>query len=221
MARTSQPPRPVSSTKRKSVQERRAERGAQLQRERAARRRLLTILGGLVAIALALGAAYYLRAKNAEQQLINQARQLPALPDEGRDHVNNGAPLSYKYYPPASGNHYNNPQPAGVYDTEVSPGNWMHSLEHGYVVVLLKCPTGCPDLVAQMRQLYDKQLPNSQFGTKKLVVTMYSQPFTDPAKEAPITLVAWNREEMLPAFDRDKIIAFYKAYVDKGPELVP
>jgi len=26
---------------------------------------------------------------------------------------------------------------------------------------------------------------------------------------------------MLPQFDRDRIVRFYRAYVDKGPELVP
>lgn len=220
MARTPQGPPSGTGAQRKSVAERRAERGAQLQRERAARRRLLIILGTVAVIVIAVGVGYYLRGQNAEQQLINQARQIPALPEEGRDHVPDGTPLNYKYYPPASGPHYNQPQPAGVYDTEVSPGNWIHSLEHGYVVVLLKCPSGCPDLVTQMRQLYDT-IPNSRFGNKKLIVTMYSHAFTDPTKEAPITLVAWNHEEMLPAFDRDKIVAFYKAYVDKGPEQVP
>lgn len=221
MARTEQQPPSSTSAKRKSVAERRAERGAQLQRERAARRRLLIIVGTIAVILIAVAAGFYLRGQNAGQQLVNQARQLPALPDEGRDHVRDGTPLNYKYNPPSSGSHYNQPQPAGVFDTEVSPGNWLHSLEHGYVVVLLKCPGGCPDLVAQMRQLYDKEIPNSRFGNKKLVVTLYSQAFTDPAKEAPVTLVAWNREDMLPAFDRDKIVAFYKAYVDKGPEQVP
>lgn len=221
MARTVEPPAPTTSGKRTSVAERRAERGAQVQRERAARRRILLIVGTVAAIVVALGALYYLRGKNADQQLIDRARQLPAVADEGRDHVNDGTPLNYKHYPPSSGPHFNTPQPAGVYDKEVSPGNWIHSLEHGYVVVLLKCPNGCGDLLAQMRQLYDNELPKSQFGTKKLVVTTYSHAFSDPAKEAPITLLAWDHEEMLPAFDRDKILAFYKAYVDKGPELVP
>lgn len=221
MAGRGAPPDSTGAGQRKSAAERRAERAAQVERERASRRKLLLIVGTVAVIVVAVAAGYFLRGKNAEQQLIDQARRLPVIPEEGRDHVPDGSPLTYKHYPPSSGPHYNTPQPAGVYDKEVSPGNWVHSLEHGYVVVLLKCPSGCPDLVAQMRQLYDNDVPKSRFGTKKLVVTLYSHPFSDPAKEAPITLLAWEHEEMLPAFDRDKILAFYKAYVDKGPEAVP
>lgn len=219
MAQGTKQPTPAT-TPRSAAAERRAERAAQAKREQARRRRGALLIGG-VALLLLIGAGVlFLPGKLAEQQLISQARQLPAIPDEGRGHVKEGTPIAYKHYPPSSGTHYDVTQPAGVYTQEVPDGKFVHNLEHGYVVVLLKCPNGCPDLFKQFTDLYNT-LPNSKFGTKKMVVTPYSHPFSDPSKEAPITLLAWDHEEMLQSFDKAKILAFYQAYVDRGPEDAP
>jgi len=51
--------------------------------------------------------------------------------------------------------------------------------------------------------------------------TAADHPAGDQGKGVPVTLLAWDREELLPGFDRDKIVGFYRAYVDKGPERVP
>ncbi len=200
---------------RQSAAERRAARAEQARRERQRRQRrnlLLTALG----VAALVGVVALLLWRQ-------QAGQLGySVVDQGRDHVPEGSPVTYRYIPPASGPHYPSPQPAGVYRQEVPEGNWIHSLEHGYIVALVKCPDGCPDTFNQLEDLYKNGLPQSeQFKTVKFVVTPYSKPFTDANKEAPITLLAWNRELMLQSVDRDKIIAFYKKYVDKGPEAVP
>jgi hypothetical protein len=204
-----------SAQERQSAAERRAARAEQARRERQRRQRrnlLLTALG--VAVLVGVVALLLWR---------QQASQLGfSVVDQGREHVAEGTPLTYRYYPPASGSHYPSPQPAGVYRQEVPEGNWIHSLEHGYIVALVKCPDGCPDTFNQLEDLYKNGLPQSeQFKSVKFVVVAYNKPFTDPSKEAPVTLVAWDREMPLQSVDRDKIIAFYKQYVDKGPEAVP
>jgi hypothetical protein len=200
---------------RQSAAERRAARAEQARRERQRRQRrnlLLTVLG----VAALVGVVALLLWRQQAGQLGN------AVMGQGQEHVADGSPLTYRYYPPASGPHYPSPQPAGVYRQEVPEGNWIHSLEHGYIVALVKCPDGCPDTFNQLEDLYKNGLPQSErFKTVKFVVTPYSKPFTDANKEAPITLLGWNRELMLQSVDRDKIIAFYEKYVDKGPEVVP
>jgi hypothetical protein len=145
---------------------------------------------------------------------------IEVVPDEGAQHYREGTPLSYQHYPPSSGPHYPSPQPAGVYQAEVPVGRWMHSLEHGYVVALVRCPDGCPELYQQLGAFY-QQAPKGPLGSVKLIVTPYSGDFSDPTKETPLTLLAWNRELMLPRFDPDAVRAFYTAYVDQGPEAVP
>jgi hypothetical protein len=139
---------------------------------------------------------------------------------QGRTHVEVGMPLAFEHYPPSSGNHYTDPQPSGIYTEEIPEGAWIHSLEHGYIVVLVKCPDGCLDTFFALAEL-SRDLPPSMFGTVKFIVTPYSHPFSDPRAEAPLTLLAWGRERMLQRLDRDTIIQFYKTYVDRGPEPVP
>lgn len=208
MAQTTQPP---TDQKKLSAAERRAARAAEVKRERQRRQRRTLGLAIVGAAVLALAAFFFLRGQAASQVGAQVA-------DEGQGHVNEGSPLTYRHYPPSSGVHYGVAQPAGISREEVPEGRWVHSLEHGYIVVLLKCADGCPDAYQQLDDLYRNGLPKSKFGNVKFVVTPYSKPFSDPSKEAPITLVAWNHELMLQSFDRDKIIQFYKKYVDGGPE---
>jgi hypothetical protein len=112
-------------------------------------------------------------------------------------------------------------QPSGVYRSEIAEGAWTHSLAHGYLVVLVKCADACNALFDQFEYLYQHDLPPSAFGTVKMIVTPYSRPFQDPTKEAPITLLTWDHDLVLQQFDRDQIIAFYRTYIDQGPERVP
>jgi hypothetical protein len=192
--------------------ERRAQRAAEAKaaQRKKQQRNLLIVAAG--AVILLLVAGYFIR-----EQLINQDIGT-VIPDEGGGHVNTGTPLTFNYYPPASGKHYDTPKEAGVYRTEVPEGNWVHSLEHGYVVVLVKCADGCPDVFNQLDDIY-KSLPKSQFGNVKFVVTPYSHAYTDG--DVKITLVAWDHEQRLDSVDKDIITRFYKKFVDKGPELVP
>lgn len=140
-----------------------------------------------------------------------------AVPIEGRDHVPAGQAIQYRSYPPASGTHYGVWADYGFYDREVPEGEWVHNLEHGAVVVLYKCtggPTSCPDLVNQLKEVY-ATFPPGKYGKVKMVITPYTK------MENPITLVAWGWRLRLDRFDRDRMLQFYRAHVDRGPEDVP
>ena len=142
-----------------------------------------------------------------------------AVPDEGRGHVNEGQPLVYRHSPPSSGTHYAVALPGGIYRQEANPGYWVHSLEHGYVVALVKCASDCAAVFDRLQVLFTSRLPPSQFGTVKFIATPYSQPYT--AGDAPLALVAWGQELLLQSIDEDAIVRFYGAFADKGPEAVP
>jgi len=65
--------------------------------------------------------------------------------DMGHVHAEIGSTVTYRYCPPASGQHYNGtnqgPIRAGLYgpgDTVAPPG-WIHNLEHGAIVLLYSC----------------------------------------------------------------------------------
>ncbi len=189
--------------------ERRAQRAAEAQQAQRGRQRRNILLGILGAVVLLLVSGYFLR-----EQYLNQEIGV-AVPDEGRGHIAAGTALTFKHSPPSSGTHYPSAQPAGVYRQEVPEGSWVHSLEHGYVAILVKCTTDCNAVFSQLDEIY-KNLPNSKYGSVKLVVTPYSKPYTDG--DSPLMLMAWDHEQRLATVDRDTITRFYSKFVDKGPE---
>lgn len=139
-----------------------------------------------------------------------------AVADEGRGHVAEGVPLTYRNLPPTSGKHYPYPALYGISVRGVPESNWVHNLEHGAIVVLYRCPGGgssCP-LVAQLQTLYE-QAPPGKYGQVKMVVTQ------DARLRTPIAALAWNRILELGSLDQQQLLAFYRRYVDQGPEDAP
>ena len=134
-------------------------------------------------------------------------------PNEGAQHFPPGTELTYNTYPPASGPHYSTVAAPGFYRQPVPEGNWVHSLEHGYIVVLYK-PDLPADQIAKLEEI-SLRLPNSKWGRRKIIVAPYER------MEAPITAVAWEYKLPLSSPDEEAIRRFYINRVDKGPEDVP
>jgi hypothetical protein len=138
------------------------------------------------------------------------------IPDAGAGHVAEGSPLVFDHYPPSSGSHYPTWADPGFYDAPISEGYWVHSLEHGDVVILYNCPDGdCTELKTQIRELRD-QLPRRRCDLIRVLAIPYSQ-----GMSTPITVVAWGRQLDLPEFDAQAIEDFYKRHEDRGPENIP
>lgn len=176
------------------------------------RNRLFMRLGGavLVAAILVVGIVLIISRQGANTISIGMS-----VPSEGSaSHVPDGSPLTYKHYPPSSGHHYASPAPAGFSTKAISEGNWVHSLEHGYVVILYKPSAGGTPTDAQLRDIM-ATFPKEKHGSVKIVITPYDH------MDSPITAVAWERQLSLDQFDRAQLLQFYQAYVDHGPEDVP
>ena len=134
---------------------------------------------------------------------------------EGADHVPDGTALTYRSRPPSSGPHYAAWYPTyGVVTEPISPGNWVHNLEHGAVVLLYNCPEGCPELVQQVRALHSS-LPLGR-NARRGVPRMLALPYTD--MDSRIAVVAWGYLLELNEFDAEQIRRFYEARIDRGPE---
>jgi hypothetical protein len=132
--------------------------------------------------------------------------------DEGNAHAAEGAPIQYRHDPPSSGTHYVMASAAGVYAEPQPTGNWVHSLEHGYIVLLYNCPTDCPELVSQLRQFYETAPKSVRYGGQKLIIQPY------PSLQHKLAIVAWDYLDELDDFDAGRLLAFYNAYLDRGPE---
>lgn len=69
----------------------------------------------------------------------------------------------------------------------------------------------CPALERQFREVY-ATFPASKHGHVKLLVTPY------PRLGTRLAILAWTWIDELDDFDRERLLRFYTAHVDRGPE---
>lgn len=134
---------------------------------------------------------------------------------DSSDHVADGTQVVYKSRPPSSGPHYSNWLQSYGYMNPAPPvGNWLHNLEHGAVAILYNCPTACPDLEQQLKDLYGALplAPNAQRGQARAVIL----PYADMDKK--VAAVAWGWVLEQDELNKDEIIRFYEQRVNRGPE---
>jgi hypothetical protein len=156
------------------------------------------------------------------------------IPDEGRDHVPFPMMVTYQHRPPASGPHWSQanvaPLPSGQYPNAntaapARPEQWVHNLEHGYIVLLYDCAhfTCPPDLVDNLAATIDTYPQSAQFGYTKIVVTAYDGSGVNTNEGLPhlIAAVAWDHQLYLDAFDDAMLRSFYDMFLDMGPENAP
>ena len=182
------------------------------ERRRKRQQRILGIVGVVALIVVVVGGITFLVWRGAQSEAA-----LPGtpVPDEGRNHIPDTQQPQYAHYPPASGPHYDAPANWGTYDQPLPDGRWVHNLEHGGIVILYKCPSGCPDLVKQINDFYAAAPRSTKWNEVKLVITPYDK------MQHQLAIVAWDWIDEMDAFDRGRLLKFYNAHIDQGPEDVP
>jgi hypothetical protein len=210
MTQTSPQPQ---STERLTSRQRRIEeqrRKIDALRSQQRRRRMLWGLAavGLAAVLIVLALIFI------KPPVAAQGRQVPI--EGNRQHVPQGQPIPYRNRPPSSGDHYDQPAGYGFFQREIPTGNWVHDLEHGGIVVLYRpdlCDQSCQ---SQLQDVYNSAPTSAIFpGTRKMLVVPYQD------MDHAIAAVAWgwvDEMDQTQPVDKDRIIAFYRAHVDRGPE---
>ncbi len=121
----------------------------------------------------------------------------------GNDHID--SPFSehgaYNSNPPTSGPHTPYIAEWGVHAVPIPPETQVHNLEDGGVLLQYSCPTPCPDLVSELER--------ASTWHERVVVAPY------PLMQHRIALTAWERIEVLDAFDEERVTAFIDAYAGK------
>jgi hypothetical protein len=175
-------------------------------RRQQRQKRLLqgSIAVGVAAIAIALVFFFFPRPTGADQM-----RQVPI---EQANHVEEGAPLTYRNRPPSSGVHYGTLPQAGeyrMYDQPLSPGRWVHMLEHGAVAVLYRpdlCDATC---VGILGQVWDSAPRSSVVpGIRHLVITPYQN------MDHAVAVSAWGYVDEMDVADKDRILADIRSKMD-------
>ncbi len=138
-------------------------------------------------------------------------------PDEGKAHAPECDPVSHRSNPPSSGIHYGQVPAFGIYTQPLPRGYWVHSLEHGTVVISYNCPEGCPEEAAQaeaaIRSLpLDPLCVRAGIASRRIILT------PDPRLDTRWAASAWGYTLRASCFDEAAFLAFYRERVNQGLE---
>jgi Protein of unknown function (DUF3105) len=137
-----------------------------------------------------------------------------AHPIEGAQHLPICSPLSYGTNPPSSGNHYPQWAEYRTYDRAIPRGFWVHSLEHGAVVITYRCPDGCAADVAAAQAFIDGLPADCGPMARRLILT------PDPDLDVRFAASAWGFNLRANCFDHEAFSAFYREHYDHAPESI-
>jgi hypothetical protein len=130
-----------------------------------------------------------------------------SFPSEGLEqHVPQGSSVYYRTAPPTAGVHYPTPSNPGYYETLQPPGNLVHALEHGHIVIYYDRTS--PDAM-QSLQFWAKRFQDPWAG---VIVTPM------PGIGQEIILTAWAKDLRLGKFDAAAAAAFIDRFRGRGPE---
>jgi len=144
--------------------------------------------------------------------------------DLGTSHVRDtNEVIDYTYCPPGSGPHWSvggeAPAPRDFYQPgdSLAPQQWLHNLEHGFVLVLYSCGAdgkSCPseEEFAKLRTIYD-QTPSTDGAVtcrvpNKVLVARFDRMATRFA------YVAWDRELLADEVVPEQGITFAEQWID-------
>lgn len=133
----------------------------------------------------------------------------------GALHVGACSSLRYASNPPSSGDHYGVWADFQQYTEPVARGNYVHSMEHGAIVVAYDC-TDCDDEIAEAAAWMDT-LPEdpscAQYGRKRRVVLT-----PDPLLDVRWAAASWGYTLRSDCFEPSVFTDFAVAHINRGPE---
>ncbi len=151
------------------------------------------------------------------QELIPEDLPGQEVPIQGSEHINPGVPHDpYNSDPPSSGPHYAATVETGFYDEAPQDEYLVHNLEHGHVIIWYNCSAlaadACTALKDQIREVMSRAGVSLITGTSKINAV------PRPTMDTTLALTSWGRLDKFDAFDRDRILAFIRAFRDNAPE---
>jgi hypothetical protein len=138
------------------------------------------------------------------------------VPGEPALHVPVGSPIEWSTNPPATGMHFGVWAKWDHHYPALDRGFWLHNAEHGGIILLYRCPDGCPDVVDALLDLAGTFAGDPACAApvrNRLIVA------ADPLlpAEVQVAAVGWNATYTASCFD-PYIRTFAAARYRKGPE---
>lgn len=199
------------SRKGRQSQSRRLNWGPNVSSKQRNRDRL--IVGGIIAVAVIGGAAFWLNQTNATGQFDELAAagasaldRVQTFPSAGNNHLPVGQRITYPTQFPTSGAHDLRPLRARFYTEPQWPERLVHSQEHGHIVIY-----------------YDELEPGDRKTLQEwtgLYTGLWDGVIASPMPGIGrrVVVVAWNQLLRLRKFDAAEAAAFIDAYRGRGPE---
>jgi hypothetical protein len=136
---------------------------------------------------------------------------------ENSEHVPNCIPISFSHYPPTSGHHYDSWAKFQTFKFVVNTGYYLHSAEHGAVVLLINCQTAgnCEDDFVRLQRIADAVPadPLCDIATKhRIVIT------EDTLIHTRFAAIAWGWSLESNCLDSAGFAEFIKAHYAHGSE---
>ena len=129
----------------------------------------------------------------------------------GQGHLQSGVSFPYATDPPYGGPHDGNLLPCRIYQDEQPPERYLHSMEHGAVVIHYQPDVFANEDVAALRQLGSALL---QQGERIVLVPNRSI-------LSPVVLASWGRLLAMESGEETTIRTFVDAFENDGPEDIP
>jgi hypothetical protein len=128
---------------------------------------------------------------------------------EGGVHVDIGTAIAWDHEPPHSGDHFPAWETAGEHTEVVERGFWVHNLEHGWIVLVYNCPSGCDAELDVLRQVLSMRADHD--------ILLTEDPLLEGSRFAAIS---WT---WVHAFDQpvlEDLLCFVDQHYDNSPEIV-
>jgi hypothetical protein len=144
-------------------------------------------------------------------------RRTDACPDaigkqhcsEGVAHREQGSAIDWQSNPPHSGPHYPAAAGWGSYEEPAPRGAWVHSLEHGAIVLLYNCESGCDSDIALFGEVMAER------SDARIVLT------PDPELEdSRFAAVSWTWVYETDELDLETLLCFVDQHEGNAPENV-
>lgn len=134
------------------------------------------------------------------------------LPDQGSEHIaSEGEAPEYETDPPTSGDHGEETLADGAYAETAAPFNWLHSMEHGRIVIHYS-PELPEEEQLELKGVFDESPEGVIF-------------FPDPDMPYEVAATAWTQligcKDYEGTTTIDAIRDFRDIYRGQGPEAVP
>jgi hypothetical protein len=140
------------------------------------------------------------------------------IPLETVTHEDVCTDLDYPTNPPSGGPHWGTWAAFGSYDAPVPREAYVHSMEHGAVILLHDCEGSCPEVIAALEDARNEvtgdpkclQIPDGP--TERVIIT------PDPELDVPLAAAAWGATYRATCIDLASLRDFVKKRYDHGPE---